>query len=114
MSGYFASSDDVYVANSHIRRYNLRRGDAVTGAVRQLRDGERKEKFNPLVRLDTVNGVDPEQARNRVEFGKLTPLSSRRSVDGAGWVSGRMAADRARLNSGDLASSRRPLTSGRP
>ncbi len=74
VSGYFASSDDVYVANSHIRRYNLRRGDAVTGAVRQAREGERKEKFNPLVRLDTVNGVDPEQIKNRVEFTKLTPL----------------------------------------
>jgi transcription termination factor Rho len=74
VNGYFASSDDVYVANSHVRRYNLRRGDAVTGAVRQAREGERKEKFNPLVRLDTVNGVDPELARNRVEFTKLTPL----------------------------------------
>ncbi len=74
VNGYFASSDDVYVANSHVRRYNLRRGDAVTGAVRQAREGERKEKFNPLVRLDTINGVDPELARNRVEFTKLTPL----------------------------------------
>ncbi|MDQ1740511.1 MAG: transcription termination factor Rho, partial [Pseudonocardiales bacterium] len=74
VSGYFASSDDVYVSNAHVRRYNLRRGDAVTGAVRQARDGERKEKFNPLVRLDTINGVDPEQARSRVEFTKLTPL----------------------------------------
>jgi len=74
VSGYFASPDDIYVANSHVRRYGLRRGDAVTGAVRQARDGERKEKFNPLVRLDSVNGVDPEQAKNRVEFTKLTPL----------------------------------------
>ncbi len=74
VNGYFASSDDVYVANSHVRRYNLRRGDAVTGAVRQAREGERKEKFNPLVRLDTINGVDPERARSRVEFTKLTPL----------------------------------------
>jgi len=74
VSGYFASSDDVYVSNAHVRRYNLRRGDAVTGAVRQARDGERKEKFNPLVRLDTINGVDPERARSRVEFTKLTPL----------------------------------------
>ncbi|HEX8094990.1 transcription termination factor Rho [Jatrophihabitans sp.] len=74
VSGYFASSDDVYVSNTHVRRYNLRRGDAVTGAVRQAREGERKEKFNPLVRLDTVNGVDPERVRNRVEFTKLTPL----------------------------------------
>ncbi len=73
-SGYFAGSDDVYVANSFVRRFNLRRGDAVTGAVRQQRDGERREKYNPLVRLDTVNGQDPEQVRNRVEFTKLTPL----------------------------------------
>ena len=74
VNGYFASSDDVYVSNAHVRRYNLRRGDAVTGAVRQAREGERKEKFNPLVRLDTINGVDPERARSRVEFTKLTPL----------------------------------------
>ena len=74
VNGYFAGSDDVYVSNAHVRRYNLRRGDAVTGAVRQAREGERKEKFNPLVRLDTINGVDPERARNRVEFTKLTPL----------------------------------------
>ena len=73
-SGYFSGPDDVYVANSYIRRFNLRRGDAVTGAIRQLRDGERREKYNPLVRLDTVNGVDPEQVKNRVEFTKLTPL----------------------------------------
>ena len=73
-AGYFASPDDVYVANSHIRRYGLRRGDAVTGAIRQAKEGERKEKFNPLVRLDTVNGVDPEKAKSRVEFTKLTPL----------------------------------------
>ncbi len=73
-AGYFASSDDVYVANSYVRRYGLRRGDTVTGAIKQPRDGERREKYNPLVRLDTVNGADPEQARNRVEFTKLTPL----------------------------------------
>jgi transcription termination factor Rho len=46
----------------------------VTGMVKQPRDGDRKEKFNPLVRLDSVNGVDPEQAKNRVEFTTLTPL----------------------------------------
>ncbi|HET6209859.1 MAG TPA: transcription termination factor Rho, partial [Jatrophihabitans sp.] len=74
VNGYFATSDDVYVANSHVRRYGLRRGDAVTGVVRQPREGERKEKFNPLVRLDTVNGAEPDSVRNRVEFTKLTPL----------------------------------------
>jgi transcription termination factor Rho len=74
VSGYFAGPDDVYVANAQIRRYGLRRGDAVTGVVRQAHEGERKEKHNPLVRLDSVNGVDPEQAKGRVEFTNLTPL----------------------------------------
>jgi transcription termination factor Rho len=72
--GYFAGSDDVYVANSFVRRFALRRGDAVTGAIRQPREGERREKFNPLVRLDTVNGRDPEESKNRIDFNKLTPL----------------------------------------
>src|SRR4051794_2744134 len=74
VEGFFASSDDVYVANSFVRKFNLRRGDAITGAVRQPRDGERKEKYNPLVRLDTINGDDPERAKNRVEVTKRTPL----------------------------------------
>ncbi|HEY3630040.1 MAG TPA: transcription termination factor Rho [Jatrophihabitantaceae bacterium] len=73
-SGYYAGSDDIYVANSFVRRHGLRRGDAVTGAIRQPREGERREKFNPLVRLDTVNGRDPEESKNRVDFSKLTPL----------------------------------------
>ena len=74
VEGFYASSDDVYVANSFVRKFNLRRGDAVTGMVRQPREGERREKYNPLVRLDTVNGRDPESIKNRVEFTKLTPL----------------------------------------
>jgi transcription termination factor Rho len=73
-SGYYAGPDDIYVANSFVRRFGLRRGDAVTGVIRQPRDGERREKFSPLVRLDTVNGRDPDEAKNRVEFTKLTPL----------------------------------------
>jgi transcription termination factor Rho len=73
-SGYLAGPDDVYVSLSMVRRYGLRPGDAVTGQVRQPREGDRKEKFNPLVRIDTINGADPETARNRVEFSKLTPL----------------------------------------
>ena len=74
VGGFYATPDDVYIASSLARRYGLRRGDAITGAIRQLREGERREKYNPLVRLDTVNGDDPEKARNRVEFTKLTPL----------------------------------------
>nr|WP_246324023.1 transcription termination factor Rho [Petropleomorpha daqingensis] len=73
-SGYLTGPNDVYVSLSQVRRYGLRRGDAITGAVRQPREGERKDKYNALVRLDTVNGLDPEQARQRPEFHKLTPL----------------------------------------
>jgi transcription termination factor Rho len=73
-SGYLPGPNDIYVSLAQVRRHGLRKGDAVTGAVRAPRDGERKEKFNALVRLDTVNGADPENARARTEFGKLTPL----------------------------------------
>ncbi|MER6942745.1 transcription termination factor Rho [Nonomuraea sp. NPDC000554] len=73
-SGYLPGSNDVYVSLAQIRRNGLRKGDVITGAVRQPRDGERREKFNALVRLDTVNGMDPDQARNRPDFNKLTPL----------------------------------------
>ncbi|GAB3312824.1 hypothetical protein GCM10027451_26060 [Geodermatophilus aquaeductus] len=73
-SGYLTGPNDVYVSLSQVRRHGLRRGDAITGAVRQPREGERKDKYNALVRLDSVNGLDPEQARNRPEFTKLTPL----------------------------------------
>jgi transcription termination factor Rho len=73
-SGYLPGPDDVYVSLSMVRKYGLRRGDAVTGQVRHPREGERKEKFNPLVKIDTVNGADPETAKDRVEFSKLTPL----------------------------------------
>ena len=73
-SGYLAGSDDVYVSLSMVRKYGLRRGDALVGQVRQPREGERKEKFNPMVRIDAVNGADPEAAKHRVEFSKLTPL----------------------------------------
>ena len=74
-SGYLTGPNDVYVSLSQVRKNGLRRGDAVTGAVRAQRDGEaQRQKFNALVRLDSVNGLEPEQARNRPEFTKLTPL----------------------------------------
>ncbi|HEX6074762.1 MAG TPA: transcription termination factor Rho [Micromonosporaceae bacterium] len=74
-SGYLAGPNDVYVSMSQIRKYGLRRGDAITGAVRANREGEnRRDKYNPLVRLDTINGMDPEEAKRRPEFYKLTPL----------------------------------------
>ncbi|MEK8070919.1 transcription termination factor Rho [Rhodococcoides navarretei] len=76
-SGYLAGPNDVYVSMNLVRKNGLRRGDAVTGAVRVAREGEQssqRQKFNPLVRLDTVNGGEVEAARKRPEFGKLTPL----------------------------------------
>jgi transcription termination factor Rho len=73
-SGYLPGPNDVYVSLAQVRKSGLRKGDAITGAVKAPREGERKEKFNALVRLDTVNGAEPEKSRNRVEFGKLTPL----------------------------------------
>jgi transcription termination factor Rho len=73
-TGYLPGPNDVYVSLSQVRRHGLRKGDVIEGAVRQPREGERREKFNALVRLDKVNGLDPEQARNRPEFSKLIPL----------------------------------------
>ncbi len=74
-SGYLSGPNDVYVSLSLVRKYWLRRGDAITGAVRQPRDGEQqRQKFNPLVRVDSINGLDVEQAKQRPEFTKLTPL----------------------------------------
>ncbi|KIZ14096.1 transcription termination factor Rho [Streptomyces natalensis] len=73
-SGYLPGPNDVYVSLAQVRKNGLRKGDHVTGAVRQPKDGERREKFNALVRLDTVNSMAPEQGRQRPEFGKLTPL----------------------------------------
>lgn len=74
-TGYLSGPNDVYVSMSQVKKYGLRRGDAVTGAVRATREGEqRRDKYNPLVRLDTINGMDPEEAKNRPEFYKLTPL----------------------------------------
>ncbi|MGB6454027.1 MAG: transcription termination factor Rho [Streptosporangiaceae bacterium] len=73
-TGYLPGTNDVYVSLSQVRRYGLRKGDVVEGAIRQPRDGERREKFNALVRLDKINGLDPEQAKTRPEFSKLVPL----------------------------------------
>ncbi|MGB6161269.1 MAG: transcription termination factor Rho [Pseudonocardiaceae bacterium] len=74
-SGYLSGPNDVYVSLSLVRKYWLRRGDAITGAVRQPRDNEQqRQKFNPLVRVDTINGLNIEQAKQRPEFTKLTPL----------------------------------------
>ena len=76
-SGYLPGENDVYVPLSIVKKNDLRKGDAVTGAVRALREGEQipaRQKFNALVRLDTINGLTSEQSLGRVHFSKLTPL----------------------------------------
>ena len=77
-SGYLAGPDDVYVSMKQVRNYGLRRGDVITGAARVARQGEgdrtQRQKFTPLVRLDTINGQSVEKAQQRPDFNKLTPL----------------------------------------
>jgi transcription termination factor Rho len=75
-SGYLPGPNDVYVSLGQVKKYGLRKGDAVVGAIRQPREGEGqgRQKFNALVRIDSVNGLDQDASTERVEFGKLTPL----------------------------------------
>jgi len=75
-TGYLPGPNDVYVSLNQVKKYGLRKGDAVVGAIRQPREGEGqgRQKFNAIVRIDSVNGLTIEQAQSRVEFGKLTPL----------------------------------------
>jgi transcription termination factor Rho len=73
-TGYLPGPNDVYVSLSQVRKHGLRKGDVIEGAVRQPREGERREKFNALVRLDKVNGLDPERSAARPDFAKLVPL----------------------------------------
>jgi transcription termination factor Rho len=73
-TGYLPGANDVYVSLSQVRRHGLRKGDVIEGAIRQPREGERREKFNALVRLDKINGLDPQESLGRAEFSKLVPL----------------------------------------
>ncbi|RUR02024.1 transcription termination factor Rho [Labedella endophytica] len=75
-SGYLPGTNDVYVSLGQVKKYNLRKGDAVVGAIRQPREGENnaRQKYNAIVKVDSVNGQPVDEAGTRVEFGKLTPL----------------------------------------
>lgn len=75
-TGYLPGQQDVYVSLGQVKKYNLRKGDAVVGAIKQPREGEQqgRQKYNALVKVDSVNGLSVEDAANRVEFSKLTPL----------------------------------------
>ncbi|MGV2983373.1 transcription termination factor Rho [Microbacterium sp. AGC85] len=75
-TGYLAGASDVYVSLGQVKKYNLRKGDAIVGAIKQPRENEQqgRQKYNALVKVDSVNGLSVEDAATRVEFGKLTPL----------------------------------------
>jgi transcription termination factor Rho len=74
-SGYLPGPNDVYVSLGQVKKYNLRKGDAVVGAIRQPREGEQtRQKYNAIVKVDSINGQTVEAAADRIEFGKLTPI----------------------------------------
>lgn len=78
-TGYHASSADVFVSNQMIRRHGLRRGDAIVGQVKMreqtnVGNGRNRQKYNSLMRVDTINGLSVDDARQRPDFSKLTPL----------------------------------------
>jgi transcription termination factor Rho len=70
-ASYMASTDDIYLSPSQIRRFNLHTGDLIEGEVRVPKDGER---YFALVKVDRVNGVTPEESKHKIMFENLTPL----------------------------------------
>ena len=78
-SGYLPGTEDVYVSLSMVRKFGLRRGDAIVGQVRQPREGERKEKFNPMVRIDSRQRCRPrgrQEPRRVRQADPALPLAS--------------------------------------
>ena len=74
-SGYLPGPNDVYVSLGQVKKYNLRKGDAVVGAIRQPRENEQsRQKYNAIVKIDSINGQGVDEAAERIEFGKLTPI----------------------------------------
>lgn len=76
-TSYLASTDDIYISPSQIRRFNLHTGDSIEGEVRVPKDGER---YFALVKVDKVNGVAPESIKHRIMFENLTPLHPNQSM----------------------------------
>ncbi|KTR87994.1 transcription termination factor Rho [Microbacterium testaceum] len=75
-TGYLPGPSDVYVSLGQVKKYNLRKGDAVVGSIKQPRENEQssRQKYNALVKVDSINGLSVDDAATRVDFGKLTPL----------------------------------------
>ncbi len=70
-TSYLASTDDIYISPSQIRRFNLHTGDSIEGEVRTPKEGER---YFALVKVDKINGEPPEASKNKILFENLTPL----------------------------------------
>ncbi|WP_242088164.1 transcription termination factor Rho [Curtobacterium sp. DN_7.5] len=75
-TGYLPGPSDVYVSLGQVKKYHLRKGDAVVGSIKQPQGGEQqsRQKYNALVKVDTVNGQTAEEAAARKDFSDLTPL----------------------------------------
>ncbi|WP_430646074.1 transcription termination factor Rho [Agromyces sp. GXS1127] len=75
-TGYLPGPSDVYVSLGQVKKYHLRKGDAVVGSIKQPREGEgsSRQKYNALVKIDSINGQTADEAAARVDFQKLTPL----------------------------------------
>ena len=76
-TNYISGPDDIYVSPSQIKRFNLREGDTVSGQIRPPKDNE---NYFALLKVEKVNGDDPEKARERTVFGNLTPLHPRERI----------------------------------
>ncbi|HWL01706.1 MAG TPA: hypothetical protein VNQ52_04955 [Microbacteriaceae bacterium] len=89
-TGYLPGPTDVYVSLGQVKKYGLRKGDAVVGAIRQPRDGEQpgRQKYNALVKVDSVNGQTAEQSIARTEFAAATPIRPSVPLGLSGLVSG--------------------------
>lgn len=95
-AGYLASPADIYVALGQVKKYNLRRGDAIVGAIRQPRenDFQNRQKYNALATIDFVNGAAPEEAVTRDEFADLTPIHATEALGLRGRFDGVKKGDR--------------------
>lgn len=97
-SGYLPGANDVYVSLGQVKKYGLRKGDAIVGAIRQPREGEQhhgRQKYNAIVKFDSINGKTPEEIKERPEFDQLTPLypSERLQLETAGGHVGQRLID---------------------
>lgn len=94
-TGYLAGPSDVYVSLGQVKKYNLRKGDAIVGAIRQPRENEQsgRQKYNAIVRIESVNGRPTDEVQKRVDFDALTalyPQTRLRTFTGSDDVTGRV------------------------